>query len=156
MFVVNIYLGKVKFRKKKKSARKLRSDSKKIIEREETPKKLTKEPRHTLKNRSLSMPGKEQPFQKWKKNPFLSRKDTLMNIKKIQDTKNILNNENITTQTISLEDIILDEPKPKINEKPELENVLEECEILLSSIRDDEFEDVQEDLPLPPGSPPPS
>ena len=157
MFVVNIYLCNLKFTKKKKSLRNLRHDSKKISEREETPKKVTKEPRPTLKNRSLSMPGKEQPFQKWKKDPFLSRKDTLMNIKKIQDTKNTINNDNITTRTISLEDIILDaplKPKPKINEKPEYENVLEECEILLSSIRDDEFEDVQEDLPLPPGSPP--
>ena len=58
------------------------------------------------------------------------------------------------------EDIFLDaplKPKPKINENPEFDNVLEECEILLSSIRDDEFEDVQEeDLPLPPGSPPSS
>ena len=32
----------------------------------------------------------------------------------------------------------------------------EECEILLSSIRDDDFKDVEEenDLPLPPGIPP--
>ena len=135
-------------KKKRSLRRKRRPVSKKNNKGEKTREKLTKEPRPTLKNRSLSMPGKQKPFKKWKKNPFLSRNDTVRNIKKIEDRENTLNNETyITTHTVSLNDIIL-----PVKEEPfGSESVLEECEILLSSIRDDEFEDVQEDLQLPSG-----
>ena len=157
MFVIITYLSRKKFLKKKHSIAKKKLSENKIVKKE-TFEKVAKEPRPTLKNRSLSMPDREQPFRKWKKNPFLSRKDTLFNIDKNID--NCLNEENILTQSVSLEDIIFKAPPSKLTSqkepKIESENVLEECEILLSSIRDDDFKDVEEenDLPLPPGIPP--
>ena len=157
MFAIISYLGRKKFLKKKHSIAQNKLSENKFVKKE-TFEKVAKEPRPTLKNRSLSMPDKEQPFRKWKKNPFLSRKDTLLNIDKNID--NCLNEENILTQSVSLEDIIFKAPPSKLTSqkepKNESENVLEECEILLSSIRDDDFKDVEEenDLPLPPVIPP--
>ena len=158
MFAIIMYLSRKKFLKKKHSIAKKISENK--IVKKETFEKVAKEPRPTLKNRSLSMPDREQPFRKWKKNPFLSRKDTLFNIDKNKNIDNCLNEENILTQSVSLEDIIFKAPPSKLTSqkepKIESENVLAECEILLSSIRDDDFKDVEEenDLPLPPGIPP--
>ena len=110
------------------------------------------EQQQTLKKRSLSMPMNERESIKWKKNPF-HKKNSIYDINIDNILLDNLHN-NVVQQTILPNRPIVSNKEEEIVHH---ENVLEECEILLSSIQEDdldEFEDVEEDLPLPTVAPP--
>ena len=142
------YLLRKKYKTKQQSFKK----SLPRKEEEHSPSNIQKPQQHTLKKRSLSMPLNKRESIKWKRNPFHNVNNTF-NDKILFETL-----DNNAQKTLPEKPVF--EPiniSPTKEEMFDHENVLEECEILLSSIREDdliEFEDVEEDLPLPSTAPP--